>query len=103
MKTTLHLFSFALCLPFLIIFCSPDDGFTSSFATNYEKSASENCCFTYDVEDIVADLVGSYSYDSERCKSLEDPEVENGVIMTNLNNYDEIEVPGVFVDGEIKF
>ncbi|MFT6336577.1 MAG: hypothetical protein ACJATI_003336 [Halioglobus sp.] len=56
--------------------------------------------------------MGSYSYDSERCKSLEapqniiikeDPEVENGVIMTNLNNYDEIEVPGVFVDGEIKF
>ena len=112
MKTSLHLFLLVFCLPFMIISCGPDEGCTSSFATNYDKSATEECCCTYDVERIVDELLGSYSYDSDYCKSLEDvqniiikedPNVENGVIMTNLYVYDDIEVPGVFINGDFKF
>ena len=41
MKTSLHLFLLVFCLPFMIISCGPDEGCTSSFATNYDKSATE--------------------------------------------------------------
>ena len=40
MKTTLQLFLIALCLLFLIVSCGPDEGCTSNFATNYDKSAT---------------------------------------------------------------
>ncbi len=112
MKTTLQLFLLALCLPFLIVSCSSDEGCTSNFANNYDESAIEDCCCTYDVENLVSELIGSYSYDSDRCNSLEkpqniiikeDPNVENGVIMTNLYHHEEIEASGTFEDGEVKF
>ena len=115
MKTTLHVFLLAFCLPFLIISCGPDEGCTSKFATNYDEIAVEDCCCTYDVETLISELVGTYLYDGNNCSIQgnqqffdiqENSNVKNGLLITNLfliHAAKKIEVPGIFEDGVFKF
>ena len=113
MKKTLHVFLLALCLPFLIISCGPDEGCTSKFAINYDKSAVEDCCCTYDVENAISEIVGTYSSNDIDCTikkenlSLtikEDPDIKHGVILTIDEQFIiEDVMKGEFVDGEFRF
>lgn len=113
MKKTLHLFLLALSLPFLIISCGPDEGCTSKFATNYDKSAIEDCCCTYDVENAISEIIGAYSTDDIDCTIKkdnlnftikEDPDIEQGLILTIDERFIiDGEMKGEFVDGEFHF
>jgi len=113
---TLHLFPFAtsILLLFAVSFIGCGDseieGCTNAFATNFDSSATKDCCCEFDVEALIDDLVGSYDFKVDRSDiqvnynyipiSIErDPENNQRFLIKDFWIHD---IQGTFESGEFK-